>query len=406
MNLRNSIKDFFIIFSITCTLFISFEIILRIIFPEKILKQDDPASKEWAYQFNKDYLISIRPKYSAVTFEGAVWETNKNSFRGEEMEEHPDIRIIVYGDSNVEARFSSLEDTFPYKLEKYLKESSGKDVEVLNAGVAGFGPDQSLIRFSKEADVYKPDIVIFHIFADNDFGDIIRNRLFELDANGKLIATGFKKEPDELLKKTSGLKNFISSLLLVRGGNKILEPILPKKTMPVEADDFIDLYMSVLKEEYQAYKEKQPQRFSHFADHFDLDIAASPDAESSKIKIKLMENILREAKNLAAEKGVEFIVLIQPSVIDSTENFSFSYKDLQKKFPWYKRTNLTDAVDNICNKNDIHGINLFDIFQKNKPEELFFKGGNNHWNKRGQDVAAREVSAYILRNIIQKTSSH
>lgn len=404
--MREKLYHIFIILLVTSALFILSEITLRVIFPEKNLQQSPPAPKDLAYQFNDDYLVSLKPNVQKTYIEREesivkeiIWKTNKDSFMGEELEENPDVRIIVYGDSNIQARFLNIQDTFPARLGKYLEEHLDKNIEVLNAGLIGFGPDQSLIRFSKEVDIYKPDIVVFHVFADNDFGDIVRNRLYELDADGNLAATSHEKKPDERLMEASEQKNptaaLFSSLLIVRAAQTIHDRIWPQKHTETEHDDLISLYTSLLDAEYKVYKENKPRYFSHFADHYDLDVAVSPDSESAKVKVRLMEAVLKEAKRMAESKGVEFLVLIQPSVIDLTNNFLISYKDLQK-FPGYQKTNLTDAVDNICKANNINRINLFNVFQKNNPGGLFFTGGNNHWNGKGQDIAAREVRRVIL----------
>lgn len=405
--MRKVARDVFIIVGITFALFISSELVLRVAFPEKIDRKKPMNLEDLAYEFNEHFLVLLKPNiqkaYLRKTNNGSasvVWKTNGHSFRGEELVEYPDIRIIVYGDSNIQARFSELQDTFPFKLEQYLKKDLDKKIEVLNAGVVGFGPDQNLIRFSREVDIYKPDLVIFHIFTDNDFGDIIRNRLFELDSNGGLIATNHKKEPDERLGISAAskhnFKDFVSSLLLVRGVRKTIKRIVDGKEETV-----VHKLLSVTEEEFKIYKNRAPKYFSHFADHYDLDMAIFPDASSSKIKVKLMEAVLKQAKAIATERGVEFLVLIQPSVVDLTENYKFSYKDLEK-YPGYKNSNLTDAVSNVCKENNIYQINLFNSFQRNNPEELFFKGGNNHWNNRGQDLAARETESYILSNILVK----
>jgi len=156
-----------------------------------------------------------------------------------------------------------------------------------------------------------------------------------------------------------------------------------------------------MEREYSVYNQSKPRRFSIFGDCYDLDIALFPDAESSKTKIKLMDGIIKNAKNIADKKGIGFVVLILPSVIDLTENFDFSYKHLER-YPGYRKTNLTNAVKNICISNRIAFINLFDIFSKNNPEDLFFKGRNDHWNDQGQEIAAKETALYIIKEIIPK----
>lgn len=35
----------------------------------------------------------------------------------------------------------------------------------------------------------KPDLVIFAIYGGNDFGDLMRNKLYQLDQNQQLVAT-------------------------------------------------------------------------------------------------------------------------------------------------------------------------------------------------------------------------
>lgn len=406
MKSKSAFKDVVIILLITLGLFAATEIILRALFPEKTAKFFRPQSL--AYEFNKDYLASLKPNIEKIVTKeenGAYtmyWNTNSNSFRGKELRKDPEPRIIVYGDSNIEARYSKLENTFVYKLESYLREAGLENAEAVNAGVVGFGPDQSLIRFEKEADVYNPDIVVFSINAHNDFGDIIRNRLFDLDQRGSLKETSYEKTVDQALKEKSGFPGFISSLRSVKAARKIKGFVTGggavAKTGGDSAESLIRRLPSLIEKEYTVYAESKPRYFSAFGDHYDLDVALSPDAGSSKVKVKLMEEIIKRAKSAADSKGVHFLVLIQPSVVDLTRNFALSYEHLQE-YPGYRKANLTDAVKDICVLNNINYINLFDVFSENNPETLFFTGKNDHWNDQGQDIAAKETALRIMSKI-------
>ena len=155
--MRNkALRDSIIIAAISLGLLVVSETILRIMFPEKIATRPETV----AYEFNQDYLISLAPNIQK-TFVRAEhnggdtihWKTNNDRFRGDPLRNNPQVRIMVYGDSNVQARFSKTENTFAYKLGEYLKHKGIKGIEVVNAGTLGFGPDQSLIRFEKEADI-------------------------------------------------------------------------------------------------------------------------------------------------------------------------------------------------------------------------------------------------------------
>lgn len=415
---------------------VTIEVILRMVFPDKVTHTTINKTEDSAYQFNNDYLISLKPDIKKTfvrskTNGGDIiqWKTNDDSFRGPALRDKPLRRIIIYGDSNIQAEFSKYENTFAYKIGAYLEENNINDVEVVNAGVIGFGPDQSLIKFEDEADKYKPDLAIFHIFADNDFGDILRDRLLELDPNGNLIKTNFKRTVDECLEINTHytIQSFLSSLMITKALNKairlfygedqnnhlkIRERLLTDKTLfilqnvpPNKLQNITDEELRIITdaelqkltdEEYFVYRDSKPQKFSHCADHYDIDVATDPDKESTKTKVKLMEAVLKEAKNFADSKGIKFLVVIQPSVIDATESNGdvLTYQYLQK-YPKYKRTNLDDAVETICKRNGIEYLNLFDIFMSHSPDELFFREDDNHWNDRGQDVAAKATTSYI-----------
>jgi len=408
VNIRRILIDSLISISIALAVLFVLELGLRILYPEKVLEiaQDRKRLEEVAYQFNPDYLIAHRPDArkqftrSEANGGGVInWATNRDSFRGRELRDDPDLRVIVYGDSNVQARFSALGQTFPFKLQKYLRALSKRDIEVINAGIIGAGPDQSLIRFATDVDTYKPDIVVFHIFADNDFGDIIRNRLFELDAQGALVRTQFSATLDQTLK------SIYPRLLLTRMAQKVLRlagvnnaPASPETFQSV--NEIVDRWLELAGEEYAVYRSGMPREFSHFADHYDVDIALHPDSESALTKIALMERVLEKAKKIADEKKVLFVVLIQPSSIDMTRNLSTNYTVLQQH-PGYQRARLTSIVDEICARHDIPRVNLYPVFSSNRPQSLYFMKDDDHWNDAGQDLAARVTADYIYNTMLK-----
>ena len=106
------------------------EVALRVIYPEKVI-QTNLLARKTAYEFNPEYHVSLKPnirkKFKRAEENGGQtirWRTNSHAFRGGELRENPDLRIIVYGDSNVQARFSTLENTYTGKLsaiEQYYK---------------------------------------------------------------------------------------------------------------------------------------------------------------------------------------------------------------------------------------------------------------------------------------------
>ena len=382
--------DGLLMLGIGCAVLLVGEVVLQLLY-------DDKVSTPIAYRYDEEYLVALKPNVQKTYVrkpqnggQTIVWKTNGEGFSGNALKPNSDLRLIVYGDSNIQARFSHLENTFAYKLEQYLRALARKDVEVVNGGTVGFGPDQSLIRFAKDAERYRPDLVIFHIFADNDFGELFRNRLFAIDPQGRLVESSHPRTIDQLIEQNSGFKGWVNSLLLIKAIGKIFKAV-KKDDVP---EDLIRQYLEAGAGEYAVYRQAGSRRFSHFEDHYDLDMALFPQGAAAQAKVQLLEAVLKEAQAVAGAREIKFAVLVQPSVIDLTENFRVSYEHF-RQYPEYRRKNLTDAVKNICLGNDIPMFNLYDVFVKNDPDSLYFLAPNNHWNDAGQDLAARETAMYI-----------
>ncbi len=84
--------------------------------------------------------------------------------------EKPDgvYRVIVLGDSFVEAAQVELAESFPQQLGNLLNDH-GLNAQVINAGVGGWGNDQQLIWLREEGVKYQPDLVIVAVYPRNDF---------------------------------------------------------------------------------------------------------------------------------------------------------------------------------------------------------------------------------------------
>src|SRR5688572_1592953 len=112
---------------------------------------------------------------------------NSRGLRGPELPPRKTgRRVVVYGDSFVEARSTRMPDTFPAQLEAALRPRVPAPVEVLNAGVTGYGPDQALARLERDLVDLEPDVVVIVVYAGNDFGDVVRNQIYRLDGGGRL----------------------------------------------------------------------------------------------------------------------------------------------------------------------------------------------------------------------------
>jgi len=70
------------------------------------------------------------------------------------------IRILVLGDSFMEANQVAFKDSFPSLLEAKLKSEASGQVEVINAGVSGWGTDDELTYLTRYGFRFHPDLVL------------------------------------------------------------------------------------------------------------------------------------------------------------------------------------------------------------------------------------------------------
>jgi lysophospholipase L1-like esterase len=117
--------------------------------------------------------------------------------RGEYARPPETHRILLLGDSFTEAVQVDASQTVASRLETSLRGQSGRNVEVINAGVAGYGTGQEMLLLDEEGLRYQPQVVVLLVFLGNDIGDnsyrpnlenaaISSRPSFELD-NEKLI---------------------------------------------------------------------------------------------------------------------------------------------------------------------------------------------------------------------------
>jgi hypothetical protein len=141
--------------------------------------------------------------YSLIPGEKRVWSTgefaeqatiNSLGLRGAELRDRREVeaRVIVAGDSVVFGHGVGDGEAFPKQLEAIFA-SEGREVEVLNAGVKGYGTDQSLRYFELRLQALNPDVLVFAL-NPNDVADNVRQPLYAV-RDGKLEELDATRNP-------------------------------------------------------------------------------------------------------------------------------------------------------------------------------------------------------------------
>ena len=326
------------------------------------------------------------------------YRINSQGFRGAELAPPGEsTRVLVYGDSFIQGDFSPTGETFTDQLQGRLATQMGKRVEVVNAGVAGYGPDQELRRMKDELPALKPDLVIVAIYAGNDFGDLLRDKLFRLASDGSLqdnpaeylddaIATDMKRSRSEpILRK---IARAAAARLFRRPGSAFVTGREERRAM-VNADrkQGIDEYRQYVIEGDNAVHDL-------YVDPYNADVSLTPTSESARYKIAMMEQIMRRMGATAAINNTALVFLLIPSPIDVADEHGSGEID-PLKYPEYERSRLTDILEQICQRNGLHAVNLFAPFRERGADDLYFKGYDDHWNARGQAYAAQLMSEFL-----------
>ena len=123
----------------------------------------------WALQPNANYLYEIPGGTVSVAYNSQGWRD------AEHLRKKPDgvFRILVLGDSFMEANSVELNDTFHRRVEE-LARAAGSNTEVINMGVAGYGTLQEYLVYRDIGQLYEPDLVLVGFFDGND---VINNSL-------------------------------------------------------------------------------------------------------------------------------------------------------------------------------------------------------------------------------------
>jgi hypothetical protein len=326
-------------------------------------------------------------------------------------------RIFVYGDSFIQGSYSSVENTFAGKLAQYLDQQTSMPVSVVNAGVDGYGPDQVYLRMVRELPEFNPDLVVVSLFADNDVGDLIRNKLFRLNREGVLERHGFvltdellgHYEERQRLNDMPAIGKVVKDPELLRRDLRILlERRLGLNAgwladVPIDTAyrttpdvDWIEAWLKRGKDEFTDYvtNGNPGLKLDNLrSDHYDADVAIHPEQNFSKYKLALMDALIEDQVGFLRQQGIPFVLMIVPSPIDACKSYDWQVDP--ERYPDYDRRVLTRSIARTARRLYAPHVDLYEPFASGDCNNLYFHHGNNHWNERGQALAAGLVADWI-----------
>jgi len=119
-------------------------------------------------------------------------ETLSFNSAGMRDREHPvekpegTFRILLLGDSFIEAAQVAFEESLPSLLERGLRQRTARQVEVVSAGVAGWSTDQQLRYLTTYGMKWHPDLVVVAMTLHNDIEENLQEQWHTI-RNGVLV---------------------------------------------------------------------------------------------------------------------------------------------------------------------------------------------------------------------------
>ena len=393
------IKYTLIIFTFFIVTISLYEAGLRLIFPKK---SDFYFSRDVSDKYLPKHITSISSPTQGKRAEKEILSTyDENGFRINKYncQSSDAKRLLIVGDSNIAAFFIEDGQDLGAILSRDL--NGDRDcVRVDTFGVGGFGPDQSLFAIRDLTQRWHYDAVVFHVFADNDLGDIIRNNYPFV--NGHLENTGYcYYEPDpfesflvyravrkllRLIHIYTNSQPFGRLIHSLGDDEKCAAPILNKHHA-----EPIDFLLSRAEFDWETYQKGLMQIF--IDDRFDIEFACQLNAAATAVVEQRLQSIMQDYLELSRQRHFLPLVLIQPPEFDVTNNHPDMSNYLNTKCEKYDKTLLTRFIENLVPP-QITTINLFERFDG--CDKCYFSieemGDDDHWSPAGIEVAADEIA--------------
>jgi hypothetical protein len=346
----------------------------------------------WQLKPNRDIVIN------SVDYSVRL-RTNANGFRDRERAlAKPDdvFRIVVLGDSFVEAYQVQDDETFTRQLEQQL----GNKFEVINLGIGGYGTAQALRMLKEIGLAYSPDLVLLSFLPVND----VRNNSWQLES---------------WLWGSANIKTFGRPFVTVDedGSLQWQEPDYQRSVAWVEksrakADKIPYWQKTVL---FSLWQRATESRKKTRMPNYDPNVLMGPILKSFveqtaknaptvadyqqawRQSWSVTERLLLEMRQISNDAGANFLVMSIPakSQVEPAyrQKLSEHYQGLE-----FDPIAPSQWLARVASDNDLNVLDLQPVFsQKHDPEKapLYHAIRDRHWNAAGHQLVALQLSLFL-----------
>jgi len=347
-----------------------------------------------AHQRNRDFAILVH--------------TNSQGLR-DRPHDHakPDgtFRIVVLGDSFMEAYQVQLEEALPFRLQEIL---APRKVEVINLGVGGYGTAQELLALREEGLRYSPDLVVLAFFVGNDILDNSRPLqdllLGEDDPRvyGRpyALATDLASElgwvPPEIERARALEEQKRRGREGLRAIGNFLQPVMLGSALERAAGSLLSRF------EGRSPEDPNLGLGWPFLEAFSPELGHSGLSAMDYQKLwggawLVTRRLLLETKSLAAANGASFLVMVVPDFFQVEPRYLAA---MTRENPGLRidATRINRELERFC---AAHAIEFFDptntlaAAEARREGPFFYQIEDHHWNSAGHALVASELTQHL-----------
>lgn len=145
-------------------------------------------AEQTTYEFNESLGLKLLRPNAIIQGSQATIETNSVGLRSPELaidKKQDEVRIAIIGASSIMGTYTrNNKDIISYRLENYLKSAHpSKEINVINAGIAGYGLKDQRQMFEYMIRPVQPDLIIWYS-GFNDISGYCHNSSVKKATNG------------------------------------------------------------------------------------------------------------------------------------------------------------------------------------------------------------------------------
>ena len=302
-------------------------------------------------------------------------------------------RVLLLGDSYLEGYSVGPADLVSTRLERRLGESV-PEVEVLNAGTAGWATDQELLYFLSEGRALEPDVTVLLFYLNDVYYNARRSYWrgakpwYEITDTGLVLRGVPVPAPQPSSGGPSLDRDGPATARLLRRVDARLGPASALYRLAREGLEN-SATISGLAIRFGAFD--VPGEYGPWR--------RSPDPETARAWT-ITEALIARMRDEAEATGTELLVFWIPSIaaVDDARwrraRRAYAIDDAE-----WSPTADRDTLAEICRRISIECLDPLDAFRSESPSDrggtpLYFQG-DGHWTARGHDLAASLIAERV-----------